>query len=167
MRIMLARSNNQSREIITYTALASRVKGNTPRLGTKLVSQSANECSNISPFVLPAVFLHERVVHSDNKDLAGLLELGVVDVAGNVGAGASRAWELGQHWGGFLLSAMFHVWDSHALKAAGTPTMTPLPLISLARLILLPGESSTRTSRLGMASPFCTKAGAVLWKSAA
>lgn len=42
--------------------------------------------------------------------------------------------------------------------------ITPLFLISLAKLTLLPGEFSTRTSRLGMASPFCTNAGAVLWK---
>lgn len=52
----------------------------------------------------------------------------------------------------------------HALKAAGVPIMTALFLISLARLTLLPGEFSTRTSRFGMASPFCTNAGAVLWK---
>lgn len=50
-------------------------------------------CSSVPP----SIFLHERVVHGDNKDLASLLELGVVDVAGDVGARASRAWNDGQH----------------------------------------------------------------------
>lgn len=44
--------------------------------------------------------------------------------------------------------------------------MTPFPLISLAKLTLLPGEFSVKTSRSGTASPFWTKAGAVLWKKA-
>ena len=59
------------------------------------------------------------------------------------------------------------VYVRNILNAAGTPMITPLPFSSLARLTLLPGEFSTRTSRLGMASPFWTKAGVVLWKRAA
>lgn len=52
-------------------------------------------------------------------------------------------------------------------KAAGTPTMTALGVdaSSLARLSLLPGESSTRTSRSGIASPTFTKARGVAWRN--
>ena len=35
--------------------------------------------------------LHERVVDRDHKHLTSLLQRGVVDVTGHVGAGASRA----------------------------------------------------------------------------
>lgn len=35
--------------------------------------------------------LHKRVVDGDHEDLAGVLQRRVVDVAGHVGAGASRA----------------------------------------------------------------------------
>ena len=42
----------------------------------------------------------------------------------------------------------------------------PTPRSSLARLILLPGEFSDRTSRSGMASPALTNAGHVRWKKA-
>lgn len=50
-------------------------------------------------------------------------------------------------------------------KAAGTPTMYPLAdLNSSARLTLLPGESSRRTSRLGISWPTRTKARGVEWK---
>ena len=38
-----------------------------------------------------SVSLHEGVVHGDDKDLTGLLELGVVDIARNVRTGAGRA----------------------------------------------------------------------------
>jgi hypothetical protein len=36
--------------------------------------------------------IHEGVVDGDNEDLAGVLDLGVLDVAGNVGVGAGWAW---------------------------------------------------------------------------
>lgn len=56
--------------------------------------------------------------------------------------------------------------EQAGLNAAGVPMITPLPEISFDRFTLLPGEFSTRTSRSGTASPFCTKAGAVLWNGA-
>lgn len=40
----------------------------------------------------------------------------------------------------------------------------PLPVSSLARLTVLPGEFSTRQSRSGMGSPTLTATGAVVWK---
>jgi hypothetical protein len=43
------------------------------------------------------------------------------------------------------------------------PMIKPLPVSSLARLTLLPGEPSTR-SRLGSLSPTLTKTGAEAWK---
>ena len=50
-------------------------------------------------------------------------------------------------------------------NAAGTPTMTPFPdLNSSARLTLLPGESSTSTSKSGISWPTRTKARGVEWK---
>lgn len=89
----------------------------------------------------------------------------MVDVAGDMCAGASGAYLM------VLLIAIqlpcnckFEL-EVDVLKAAGTPTMTPLPVNSLAMLTLLPGESSTR-STLGMASPTLTKAGRVAWKRA-
>jgi hypothetical protein len=36
-------------------------------------------------------FLHESIVNRDDEDLAGILDLGVGDVAGDVGVGACRA----------------------------------------------------------------------------
>jgi hypothetical protein len=38
-----------------------------------------------------AANIHERVIDRDDENLAGFIELGVVDVARDVGAGASRA----------------------------------------------------------------------------
>lgn len=35
--------------------------------------------------------LHERIIDRDNEDLTSFLELGVVDISGDVGAGAGRA----------------------------------------------------------------------------
>lgn len=84
----------------------------------------------------------------------------MVDITRNVGARASRAYSVSR-----ILHGMGDN-QSDVLKAAGVPMITPLPLISLARLTLFPGEFSTRTSRSGMESPFWTKAGAVLWKRA-
>lgn len=63
--------------------------------------------------------------------------------------------------------AVEKVGDIDILKAAGVPMIRPFPLISFARLTLLPGDPSTKTSRSGIASPFWTNAGAVLWKDAA
>ena len=50
------------------------------------------------------------------------------------------------------------------LKAAGTPTIKPLPVSSFDRLTLFPGEFSTRTSRSGMLSPAFTATREVVWK---
>lgn len=110
--------------------------------------------------------LHKGIVHGNHEDRAGLLKLGVVDVAGDVGGRTGRAWlrESGQQGVQSFQSGGVSC-RCHLLNAAGTPTMTPLPESSLARLTLLPGEFSTR-SMLGMESPFRTKAGAVLWKGA-
>jgi hypothetical protein len=36
-------------------------------------------------------FLHESIVNGDDKDLSGVLNLGVGNVAGDVGIGAGRA----------------------------------------------------------------------------
>ena len=53
----------------------------------------------------------------------------------------------------------------HLLKAAGTPMIIELPLlISSAKLTLLPGEFSTRTSSSGMLSPTLINGLAELWK---
>lgn len=50
-------------------------------------------------------------------------------------------------------------------KAAGTPTMYPLDVLnSSARLTLFPGESSRRTSVLGISWPTRTEARGVEWK---
>lgn len=57
------------------------------------VSVLHSECA----FIPPTVALHEGVVHGNNEDLTGLLELGVADVARDVGAGASRACDDSQH----------------------------------------------------------------------
>ena len=43
------------------------------------------------------VNLHKRVVNRDHKDLASVLQRGVVDVTGHVGAGACRACGLKDH----------------------------------------------------------------------
>lgn len=53
------------------------------------------------------------------------------------------------------------------LKAAGTPMTKPLPVSSLARLTLVPGEHSCRTSRFGRLSPTLTLDRADAWKRAA
>ena len=55
---------------------------------------------------------------------------------------------------------------SHILNAAGTPMIRPFPVSSLARLILLPGEPSVKTSKSGMRSPTFTKTGLEAWKAA-
>jgi hypothetical protein len=110
--------------------------------------------------------LHERVVDRDHEHLSCVLQRGVVDVAGHVGAGARRACgsehclsasgTAGQQSTARLRREGF----GSVLKAAGTPMMTPLPWSSLAMLTLLPGEVSTR-SMFGMASPTWTLARAV------
>lgn len=41
--------------------------------------------------------VHEGVVDGDDEDLAGVLDLGVLDVAGDVGVGAGWAWVLSAH----------------------------------------------------------------------
>lgn len=50
------------------------------------------------------------------------------------------------------------------LNAAGTPIIRALPLICSLRLTLFPGESSTRTSRLGMLSPTLTNCLGEIWR---
>ena len=45
---------------------------------------------------------------------------------------------------------------SNLLNAAGTPIISPLPVSSLAKLTLFPGEFSVKTSRSGIASPAWT-----------
>jgi hypothetical protein len=49
------------------------------------------------------------------------------------------------------------------LNAAGTPMIKPLPLSSLRRLTLWPGEFSTRSTS-GSGSPTATHAGDEVWK---
>ena len=63
----------------------------------------------------------------------------------------------------FSLASRLPCIKSIVLKAAGTPMTMPLPLSSLARLTLLPGEFST-SSTSGRLSPTFTKAREVLWK---
>ena len=53
--------------------------------------------------------------------------------------------------------------EKNVLNAAGTPMMRPLPLSSVERLTLSPGEPSTR-STLGILSPTLTMVAAVVWK---
>ena len=54
-------------------------------------------------------------------------------------------------------------WESaDVLKAAGTPMIKPLPLISLKRFTLLPGECSTRSTS-GRRLPTATQAGREAW----
>lgn len=72
--------------IITYAALAAGVKGLGPSLGAVVFGALA--CAQM---VCNCCCLHEGVVDGDNKDLASLLELRVVDEAGDVGAGAGGA----------------------------------------------------------------------------
>ena len=53
----------------------------------------------------------------------------------------------------------------YSLNAAGTPMIKDFPLlVSSAKLTLLAGEFSTKTSSLGMLSPTLMKARAELWK---
>jgi hypothetical protein len=69
------------------------------------------------------------------------------------------------------LQSLFHLdngsrdWLGHdLLKAAGTPMIRDLPfLISSLRLILFPGEDSTKPSTVGMESPTLMKARVELW----
>jgi hypothetical protein len=83
---MLVNDSTTDRSIITYAALAVGVKGLGPSLGAVVFDALA--CSRVA---CHCCFLHEWVVDGDDKDLAGLLELGVVDEAGDVGAGAGGA----------------------------------------------------------------------------
>jgi hypothetical protein len=54
----------------------------------------------------------------------------------------------------------------YILKAAGTPTITPFPLLnSFARSTLFPGLPSINPLTLGMASPALTSGRGVAWKS--
>ena len=52
----------------------------------------------------------------------------------------------------------------HVLKAAGTPMIKPLPVISLQRFTRLPGECSTRSTS-GRELPTATQAGREAWNS--
>ncbi len=54
--------------------------------------------------------------------------------------------------------------EQDLLKAAGTPMIKAFPVIASPKLTLLPGELSTRTSRLGILSPTLMKARDELWK---
>lgn len=71
---------------ITYAALAVGVKGLGPSLGAVVFDALA-----YARMVFDCRCLHKGVVDSDDKDLASLLELRVVNEAGDVGAGASGA----------------------------------------------------------------------------
>ena len=54
--------------------------------------------------------------------------------------------------------------EDDILKAAGTPIIKDFPvLISSAKLTLLPGEFSNKTSSFGMLSPALINARAELW----
>lgn len=72
--------------VITYAALAVRVKGVGPSLSAVVFDTLA--CAQM---VCGCCCLHKGVVDGDDKDLACLLELRVVDEAGDVGAGAGGA----------------------------------------------------------------------------
>jgi hypothetical protein len=61
---------------------------------------------------------------------------------------------------GKLLYPSYRLKGNSSLKAAGTPMITPLPVNSLERLTLFPGEPSTR-SMFGRESPVLTMARAV------
>ena len=75
--------------------------------------------------------LHKWVVDRDDKHLTGVIQRRVVDVAGHVGAGARRACGSEDHlsatgtgtWRRTMVAETF----GSVLKAAGTPTITPLP----------------------------------------
>lgn len=69
----------------TYAALARGIERLAPGLGP---------ARGISILYKPRQIadLHKRIIDGNNKHLAGLLQLGVVDVAGHVGAGASGAY---------------------------------------------------------------------------
>lgn len=140
---------------LTYAALAGGVERGSPSLGSVTVSKV-----DIIQLKSGGVVIHERIIDGEDENLTSFFKLGVVDIARNVGARASRAYSVSRTLHGMGDNR------SDVLKAAGVPMITPLPLISLARLTLFPGEFSTRTSRSGMESPFWTKAGAVLWKRA-
>ena len=51
-------------------------------LDAMLVSADVKLCSSD---------IHKRIIHRDNKHLAGILQLGIINVAGNVSTGAGRA----------------------------------------------------------------------------
>lgn len=54
--------------------------------------------------------------------------------------------------------------NCNSLKAAGTPMIKALPLMASLKLTLLPGEFSTKTSRLGSLSPTLMKERVEAWK---
>ena len=56
-----------------------------------LYDSCINKCSHASALQLEVCSLHEGVIDRDDKDLTSILELGVVDEAGNVGARTRRA----------------------------------------------------------------------------
>lgn len=89
LAIMLAEYPPASRflDMITYTALASRVEGSRPSLSPIEYTRSALYSREFVRWEN----LHKGVIDGDHKDLAGLLQLGVVHVARDVGAGASGA----------------------------------------------------------------------------
>ena len=127
--------------------------------------------------------VHEGVVDRDDEDLAGPLDLRVLDEARDVGVGAGWAWIARQlrypsthafmapPFGNESIARRVEIrekesksraWkyignvDRDLLKAAGTPMIRPLPSAnSVARLTLLPGLPSS-SSTVGMESPGLT-----------
>ena len=106
--------------------------------------------------------VHKGVIDGDDEDAAGIFQLGAVDVARDVGFGAG-----GGEGGG-------HTWTAIGVRRACAgkrvwacvcclPMIRPLEVSSLARLTLLPGESSTRSTS-GNLSPARTQAAGDGWK---
>jgi hypothetical protein len=117
--------------------------------------------------------IHEGIVDGDDEDLASVLDLGVLDVAGDVGVGAGWTW-IGSAQIRLSIRAYVHlqeviaprrdalgIWgggeaERDLLKAAGTPMIRPFPSPnSVARLTLFPGPPSS-SSTVGMESPGLT-----------
>lgn len=79
--------------MITYTRLGLGIKGVGPRLGS---IEFANQCAIAGNVMRRRAArlrsLHKGVVHGHHEDRTGFLELGVIDVAGDVAGRAGGAW---------------------------------------------------------------------------
>lgn len=111
---------------------------------------------------------YKGIIYRHHEHKTCILQIGVLDVAGNMLLRAPRTWCVP------VVSTCTHrvqqqsnrtVEKANVLKAPGTPMIRPSPVAnSLARLTVFPGDFSVRTSKFGMVSPTLTKAGRVEWK---